>query len=65
MLADVRLVIAGREARLTLRCGDDVIDDESWRFSANVGQREAAAMAKAIFDSVYDAMNYASGGDGD
>lgn len=60
MLAEVRLVIVNTEARLTLRRGDDVVDDEAWRLPKSVGHTETSALAKAIFDSVYDAMNYAS-----
>lgn len=65
MLAEVRLVIAPKEARLTLRRGDDIIEDEIWTFGRQIGRAEAAELARAIFDDSYDALNWMVHGDGD
>jgi hypothetical protein len=63
MLAEVRLVIAPLEARLTIRRGDEIVDDEIWSFGRKLGKAEAQEFAKAVFDDAYDAMNYAVHGD--
>ena len=63
MLAEVRLVIAPQEARLTIRRGDEIVDDEVWSFGRKVGRSEAQEFARAVFDDAYDAMNYMVHGD--
>ena len=63
MLADVRLVIAPREARLTIRQGDDIVDDETWTFPRQIGRSEAMEFARAVFDDAYDGINYMVHGD--
>jgi|688.fasta_scaffold1832043_1 hypothetical protein len=57
MLAEVRLLIAAREARLMLINGGEVIDDEIWKFDAKVSSSEAAEAARVSFDDLYDFMN--------
>lgn len=63
MLAKVVLVIAPKEARLTLFNGDDVVEDEVWTFGRMLGRSEAAEFARAVFDDAYDGMNYMVHGD--
>lgn len=63
MLARVELVIAPREARLTLLKGDEVVEDEVWSFGRQIGKSEAAEFARAVFDDAYDGMNYMVHGD--
>jgi hypothetical protein len=65
MLAKVELVIAPKEARLTLFKGEVVIEDEVWSFGRQIGRSEAAEFARAIFDDAYDAMNFMVHGDDD
>ena len=65
MLARVELVIAPKEARLTIRKGDDVVEDEVWKFGRQIGKTEAAEFARAVFDDAYDAMNFMVHGDDD
>jgi hypothetical protein len=63
MLAEVRLVITQTNARLTIRKGDDVVDDEVWSFERRIGGSEAMEVARAIFDDSYDAFNWIVHGD--
>lgn len=63
MLAEVRLVIAPREARLTVRKGDDIIEDEVWAFGRAVGKTEALELAMAVFHESYDGLQYFAHGD--
>jgi hypothetical protein len=63
MLARVELVIAPTEARLTLRRGDDIVEDEVWSFGRKIGRAEAAEFARAVFDDAYDALNFMVHGD--
>lgn len=57
MLAEVRLMVAAREARLTLLNGGEVVDDEIWNFDAKVSRSEAAEAARICFDDLYDFIN--------
>ena len=63
MLAKVELVIAPTEARLTIRKGDDIVEDEVWKFGRKIGRSEAAEFARAVFDDAYDGMNWIVHGD--
>lgn len=63
MLAEVRLVLAPKEARLTVRRGDAVIEDELWKFPSALSQTEAKEMASTIFSDAYDMMNFIVHGD--
>lgn len=65
MLAKVELVIAPREARLTLFRGDEIVEDEVWSFGRQIGKTEAAEFARAVFDDAYDGMNFMVHGDDD
>ena len=63
MLARVELIIAPEEARLTIRKGDDIVEDEVWKFGRKIGRSEAAEFARAVFDDAYDGMNWIVHGD--
>jgi len=63
MLADVRLIIGTSEARLVVHHGDDVVEDEAWRFGRRIGREEAKGMAEAIFSDAYDMLNFVAHGD--
>jgi hypothetical protein len=65
MLARVELIIAPEEARLTIRKGDDIVEDEVWKFGRKIGRSEAAEFARAVFDDAYDGMNFMVHGDDD
>jgi len=58
VLAEVRLVIAPREMRLTLKHGDDTIEDELWKAPRKITATEAKQAARAAFDDWYDFMNH-------
>jgi hypothetical protein len=63
MLAEVRLVVTPKEARLTVRKGDDIIEDEVWAFGRSVGKTEALELAMAVFHDSYDGLQYFAYGD--
>ncbi|NBT13417.1 MAG: hypothetical protein EBS56_07530 [Planctomycetia bacterium] len=63
MTAELRLVIAPKEARLTLRRGDDVIEDEVWKFDRKLGNSEATEIARVAFDDAYDLLQFTAHGD--
>jgi hypothetical protein len=63
MLAEVRLVITTKEARVTIRHGDQIIEDEVWKFDRKIGGSEAREFAKVAFDDVFDLMQYVAHGD--
>lgn len=63
MLADVRLFIGSKEARLIVRHDDAVVEDEIWTFDRRIGGEEAKDMARAIFADAYDMMNFVAHGD--
>lgn len=63
MLGEVRLVITTRGARLTIRRGDEVAEDEVWSFDRSIGSTEAMELSRAIFDDAYDALNWMVHGD--
>lgn len=63
MLAEVRLIIAPKEARLLVRHGDDVVEDELWKFVPPISRTEAKKIAEAIFADGYSIMQYAVHGD--
>ena len=65
MLAEVRLIIAAKEARLILKKGEKIVEDELWKFDARVARSEAGGIADAAFHDAYDLMQYAVYGDGD
>lgn len=63
MLAEVRLVIAPKEARLTLRRGDDIVEDELWKFEGPMSRTEAQELAAVAFHDTYDLVQHAVHGD--
>ena len=63
MLGEVRLIVAAKEARLILRKGERVIEDEVWKFDRMLGQTEVGELVKAVFDNTYDMMNFVTSGD--
>jgi hypothetical protein len=58
MPAEVRLIIAKREARLILKDGDNVVEDELWKFDGPMSAEQAADLARIIFDESYDLMQF-------
>jgi len=63
MSAELRLVIAPKEARLTLRRGDDIVEDEVWKFERQLGRSEAMEIARVCFDDAYDLIQWTAHGD--
>lgn len=65
MLSEVRLIIAQKEARLVMKRGETIVEDELWTFSGNMSRTEAGEVARAMFDDCYDMMQYSVYGDTD
>ena len=65
MLAEVRLIIASREARLVIQRGETVVEDEVWKFARPISKTEAKELAEAAFHDQFDLMQYAVHGDGE
>ena len=63
MSAEVRLIIAGREARLILKRDDDIVEDELWKFDRQMGRSEAMEIIRVCFDDAYDLMQWTTHGD--
>jgi hypothetical protein len=65
MLAEVRLIIASKEARLVLARGETIVEDETWKFNRPISKTEAKELAEAAFHDCFDLMQHAVHGDGD
>ncbi len=65
MLAEVRLIIASREAKLVIRRGETIAEDEVWKFERPISKTEAKELAEAAFHDAFDLMQHAVHGDGD
>lgn len=63
MLAEVRLLISPREVRLVLKRGDDVVEDELWKFETKCSATEARELCQVVFDDCYDLLNFSVHGD--
>lgn len=63
MLAEVRLLIAAKEARLVLKKGEAIVEDEVWTFERKISNTEAKEVADAVFHDAYELMQYAVHGD--
>jgi hypothetical protein len=63
MQAEVRLTIGVKEARLLVRHGDDVVEDEVWTFPRPFGRSEARELAATVFADAYDMMQFVVHGD--
>ena len=63
MPSEVRLIIAKREARLILKDGDDIIEDEVWKFDSPMSIKEGKELARILFDEGYDLMQFSVYGD--
>lgn len=63
MPAEVRLTVVAKEARLTLKRDDAVVEDEIWRLDRRLTQKEMDELCRIVFDDAYDALNFAAHGD--
>lgn len=63
MPAEVRLIVAKKEARLLIKHGDDIIEDELWRFETPISNTEAKNLVRILFDEGYDLMQFSVHGD--
>lgn len=62
-LAEMRLVLTPTSARLVIKSGDRVIEDEVWKTDFRISQTEADVAARSAFDSIYDFLNFQLNGD--
>ena len=64
MLAEVTLVIEATGARLVLKRGEKVVEDEVWVFNGRkIGRTEAAEVAEVVFHDTYDLLQYSVHGE--
>ena len=63
MLGEVRLIVASKEARLILKIGEELIEDELWTFDKKISKTEARQVIEAAFHDAYDLMQYSTHGD--
>lgn len=62
VLAELKVVIASKEARLMLLRGDRVVEDEVWTFRPQIEKQTASDLARVMFDDLYDFINLAANG---
>lgn len=62
VLAELKVVIASKEARLMLLRGDRVVEDEVWTFKPQIEKPAASDLARVMFDDLYDFINLAANG---
>lgn len=63
MLGEVRLIVASKEARLILKIGETLIEDELWTFERKISKTEAREVIEAAFHDAYDLMQFSVHGD--
>ena len=63
MLGEVRLIVAAKEARLVLKIGETLIEDELWTFDRKISKTEARQVLEAAFHDAYDLMQFSVHGD--
>jgi hypothetical protein len=63
MLAELRLVIAPKQARLTFSKGEAVVENEVWTFDGKVSRTEAAELVEVAFHDLFDLLQHAVHGD--
>ncbi len=63
MLGEVRLIVAGKEARLILKLGETLTEDDLWTFERRISNTEARQLLEAAFHDAYDLMQYSVHGD--
>lgn len=65
MLAEVRLLIAPTEVRLTFKAADSIVEDELWKTQRRLTAQEARQLAEVAFHDYFDLVNYSVNGDGE
>lgn len=63
MLGEVRLIVAAKEARLVLKIGETLIEEELWSFDRKISKTEARQVLEAAFHDAYDLMQFSVHGD--
>jgi hypothetical protein len=58
----VSLILTTKSARLTLKRGDDVVEDEVWKFDEPAPKAEQRDIAECVFHDCYDLLNYSAHG---
>lgn len=61
-MLQVTLYLTKKSARLTLKKGDEVVEDEVWTFETPAPTAELRDIAECVFHDSYDLMNYATHG---
>lgn len=63
MLGEVRLIVSAKEARLVLKIGETLIEEELWSFDRKISKTEARQVLEAAFHDAYDLMQFSVHGD--
>jgi hypothetical protein len=63
MMGELRLIVATQGARIVLKIGETVVEDESWTFERKISRTEAKEITEAAFHDAYDLMQFFSHGD--
>lgn len=58
----VTLVVTKKSARLTLKRGDEVVEDEVWDFAVPAPSAEIRDIVECVFHDSYDLLNYSTHG---
>ena len=58
MTAELRLVMAGKEARLILKIDDREVEDELWVFDRKLTKEQVREIASCVFHDAYSVMQY-------
>lgn len=62
ILAEVRLVVTTTGARLVLKRGGEVVDDDAWDVGRKIGTTEAAELAQCLFHDAFDLLQFVTHG---
>ena len=63
MMGELRLIVATKGARIVLKIGETVVEDESWTFERKISRTEAKEITEAAFHDAYDLMQFFAHGD--
>lgn len=62
VLAELKAVLSSNEARLMLIRDGQVVEDEVWSFKPKIERSAAVDLTRAMFDDLYDFLNFAANG---
>jgi hypothetical protein len=60
MTAEVRLILAGKEATLVLKLDDRETESEAWKLDRRPTKAEVEEIARCVFQDAYQVLQYAT-----